>query len=66
MKAELVFNLDKVGMSKWEDRKDKKVIFPKAIDGQTIHHPASENVKNIPMITCITAGGEFLTPCVMT
>jgi hypothetical protein len=25
MKAELVFNLDEVGVSEWEDRKDKKV-----------------------------------------
>jgi hypothetical protein len=28
MKADLVFNLDEVGMSDWEDRKDKKVIVP--------------------------------------
>jgi hypothetical protein len=40
-KAELVFNLDEVGMSEWEDRKDKKVTFPKTIDSQTIHHCAS-------------------------
>jgi hypothetical protein len=40
MKAELAFNLDKVGMSEWEDRKDEKVIVLKTIAGQTIHHRA--------------------------
>jgi hypothetical protein len=55
MKAELVFNLDEVDMSEWEDRKDKKVIVTKTIAGQTIHHCASRNVKYISIITCITA-----------
>jgi hypothetical protein len=38
MKFELVFNLDEVGISEWEYRKDRKVIVPKTMDGQTIHH----------------------------
>jgi hypothetical protein len=62
MKAELVFNLDEIGMSEWEDRKDKKVMVSKTMDGQTIHHRASRNVKHISIIICITAGEEFLTP----
>jgi hypothetical protein len=62
MKAELVFNLDEVGISEWEDRKDKTVIVPKTMGGQTIHHRVSRNVKHISIITCITAGGESLTP----
>jgi hypothetical protein len=56
MKAELVFNLDEVGMSKWEDSKKKKVIVPMRMDGQTIHHGASRSVKHILVIVCITAG----------
>jgi hypothetical protein len=66
MKAELVFNLDEVGISEWEDRKDKKVIVPKTMEGQTIHHRVSRNVKHISIITCITAGGESLTPYMVT
>jgi hypothetical protein len=65
MKAELVFNLDEVGLSEWEDRKDRKVIVPMTMDGQTIHHRASRNVKHISIITCITAGGESLTPYIV-
>jgi hypothetical protein len=66
MKAELVFNLDKVGMSDWEDRKDKKVVVPTALDGQTIHHRVSRNVRHISIIGCISAGEESLTPYVVT
>jgi hypothetical protein len=56
LKAELVFNLDEVGMSEWEDRKDEKVIVAMMIDGQTIHYRALQNVKQISIITCIIAG----------
>jgi hypothetical protein len=38
MTAELVFNLDEVGISEWEDRKDRNAIVPKTMDEQTIHH----------------------------
>jgi hypothetical protein len=60
MKAELVFNLGEVGMSEWEDGKDKKVIILKTMDGQTIQYRASRNVKYLSIVMCITAR---LTPC---
>jgi hypothetical protein len=41
MKAKLIFNLDEVGMSEWENQKDMKVIIPKMMDGQTIHYRGS-------------------------
>jgi hypothetical protein len=34
--AELMFNLDEVGISDWEDRKTKTVIVTAAMLGQTI------------------------------
>jgi hypothetical protein len=58
----LVFNLDEVGISEWEDRKDKRVIVSKTIDGRTIHHRVSRNVKYISTVTYISAGEESLTP----
>jgi hypothetical protein len=45
MEAELVFNLDEAGMSDWDDRKDKKVIVTKTMDGQTIHDTRSRITK---------------------
>jgi hypothetical protein len=66
MKVKLVFDLDEAGMSDWEDRKEKKVIIPMPLDGQTIDHGASRSVKHISVIRCITAGGESLTPFLRT
>jgi hypothetical protein len=47
MKAELVFNLDKVGMSEWEDGKEQEVIILITMDSQTIDHDASRSVRYI-------------------
>jgi hypothetical protein len=66
MKAELIFNFDEVGRSEWEYRKKRKVIVSKTMVVQTIHHRASQSLKHISIITDITAGGESLTPYIMT
>jgi hypothetical protein len=66
MKAEFVFNLDEVGMSKWEDRKEKKVIVATFMDDQTIHHRASRGVRHMSIITCITTAGKSLMPYIVT
>jgi hypothetical protein len=59
MKVELVFNLDEVGVSEWEDRKDKKVVIPRALSGQTIHHRASRNLKHMSVITVSALRGSL-------
>jgi hypothetical protein len=66
MKAELVFNLDEIGVSEWEDRNDKKVIIPRVLSGQMIYHRASRNLKLISAITCMSAAGESPTPYIVT
>jgi hypothetical protein len=66
IKAELMFNLNEVGMSEWEDHQEKKVIARATMDGQTIHHRASRSVRHISIITCITAAGESLKPDIVT
>jgi hypothetical protein len=40
--CELVFNLDEVGSSDWEDRKPKNVIVPRAASPDAIYHEASQ------------------------
>jgi hypothetical protein len=64
--AELVFNLDEVGISDWEDRKAKKVIVAAALLGQTIHYGVSRNVKHISVIACLSAAGESLFHYIVT
>jgi hypothetical protein len=36
--ADLVFNLDEVGISDWEDRNPKKVVMPITVTAHNIHH----------------------------
>jgi hypothetical protein len=58
--AELVFNLDEVGILDWEHRKRTKVIIPAAMPDQTMPHRVSRNVKHISVIACLSAAGESL------
>jgi hypothetical protein len=64
--ANLVFNVDEVGMSDWEDRKPKRVVVPTTTSPQNIHHRISRKLKHISVVTCISAGGDCLTPYVVT
>jgi hypothetical protein len=64
--SKLVFNLDEVGISDWEDRKTKKVIPLAAMLGQTIHHGVSRNVKHISLICCMSAAAESLLHYMVT
>jgi hypothetical protein len=64
--ADLVFNLDEVGISEWEDRKVKNVVVPLTVGSQTVHHRVSRNLKHLSIITCISAGGACLTPYVVS
>jgi hypothetical protein len=42
------------------------VIVERTADAQTIHYRASRSVRHIPIITSITAGGESVTPYIVT
>jgi hypothetical protein len=66
--TELVFNLDEVGISDWEDRKMKMkaAIVPATMRGQTIHHEISRTVKHISVTACVSAVGKSLTPYIIT
>lgn len=64
--SDLVFNLDEVGISDWEDRKSKRVVVPITAQDQTVHHAVSRNLKHLSIITCVSAGGQCLTPYMVT
>jgi hypothetical protein len=64
--ADLVFNLDEVSISDWEDRKRKHVVVPAAMLGQSIHHGVSRKVKHISVIVCVSAVGASVLPYIVT
>jgi hypothetical protein len=63
---DLVFNLDEVGVSEWEDRKPKRVVISTSVIGQTIHHGVNRNPKHVTIVTCVAASGEHLIPYLIT
>jgi hypothetical protein len=66
VKAELIFIIDEVGMSEWEDRKERKVIVLRTLERQTIYHRESKRLRHQLIIIYITTGGESLTPYIVT
>jgi hypothetical protein len=64
--SELVFNLNEIGISDWEDRKTKKVLAAAAMFGQTMHHGLSRIVKHISMIACVSVAGKSRLPYMVT
>jgi hypothetical protein len=64
--AELVFNLDEVGISDSEDRNTKKGIALAAMFGQTIYHGVSRNLKLISVIACRSVARESLLHYIVT
>jgi hypothetical protein len=60
--VELVFDLDEVGVSDWDDCKTRKVAVLVVMQGQKIHHGIYRNVKHISMIACVRSIGKSLVP----
>jgi hypothetical protein len=58
--ADLVVNLDEVGISDWEDRKPKKAVIPITATSHLIHHRVSRDLKRISIVTCICQSGGAL------
>jgi hypothetical protein len=58
--AELVFNLDKIGISEWEDRVERKMIVPSVMREQKIFYGIHRGLKHISVVTCISAGGDHV------
>jgi hypothetical protein len=59
--AELVFNLDEVAVSEWEDRTQRKVIIPASMTDQTIHHGVHRNLNYISVTCYVSAAAGSLT-----
>jgi type II secretory pathway component PulJ len=51
--ADLVVNVDEIGIADWEGRKTRKVVVPATMDGHTLHHSVPRNVKDISVIVCM-------------
>jgi hypothetical protein len=64
--SELVFNLDEVGSSDWEDQKPKKVIVPRSVSPDDVYHSVSRRYRPVTLLACISAVGDALTPTIIS
>jgi hypothetical protein len=60
--ADLVFTLDEVGISEWEDRVARKMIVPISMSEQTVHQRIHRNVKHLSVVCCVSVSEESMTP----
>jgi hypothetical protein len=59
---ELVFNLDEIGYSDWEDHCKKCVIVLMVFKGPLIHHKLTGSTRHVTTLVSVTAAGDLLPP----
>ena len=64
--SELVFNLDEVGTSSWEDRKPKEAFVDSNIRSTNVYHSVTRKETQMTLLVCVSAAGESLTPMLIT
>jgi hypothetical protein len=64
--SELVFNLDEVGSSEWEDRKPKKIIAPRSVPADQVFHSVARRYRHVTLLACVSAAGDALTPMIIS
>jgi hypothetical protein len=64
--SELVFNLDEVGSSDWEDRNPKKVVVLSSVQEENVYHPISRSFKHLSLLVYVSEVGNSLTPFTLT
>jgi hypothetical protein len=64
--TEVVFNLDEVHISEWEDQKTKTVIVPKSMSEQMMQDKVNRNLKHVSVIGHVSAAGKSFIPDIVT
>jgi hypothetical protein len=63
---ELVFNLDEVNSSEWDDRKPKQVIVPQNILPDEIYHSISRKYRHVTLLACVSVAEDVLMPMIIS
>jgi hypothetical protein len=62
----LVFNLDEMGVSEWEERKSREVVIPMDMKGLLIRHKVLRTISHLIVLTCVAESGNALCPVIVT
>ena len=58
--CELLFNLDEVGNSQWEERKIRKIVVPRSADKQCVEHKVPRTT-HMTLLGCVSVAEDALT-----
>jgi hypothetical protein len=64
--TELLFNLDKTGLSEWENPRSKPILFPTREEESTLHDPVDRSVSQHTLLCYVTASGDSYCPMLIT
>jgi hypothetical protein len=64
--AELVFNIDEVGSSDWDDRTPNRVLVFSDMTEETVIHAIPKRFRYVTSVSCISVTGDALCPIVIT
>jgi hypothetical protein len=56
--ADLVFNLDEIESSDWEDLRPGRVIAPRTVSPDDVCHPILRRYRQLTLLECGSAGGD--------
>jgi hypothetical protein len=62
----MVFNLDEVGSSDWDDSKPRIVLAPVTVSAGEAFHSVSRRYRYVTLLTCVSAAGDALTPMIIS
>jgi hypothetical protein len=57
---DLVSNLDRMGISEWEDGKPRMVAVPATTSSQAMYHGVRWNLKHVTRVTCVATSENTL------
>jgi hypothetical protein len=64
--SEMVFNLDEMGSSDWDDRKPRKALAPVTVSAGDVFHCVSRQYRHVTLLACVSATGDALTPMIVS
>jgi hypothetical protein len=63
---ELVFNLDEVNSSEWDDQKPKQVIVPQNILADDMYYSISRRYRHVTFLACVSVTEDVLMPMIIS
>jgi hypothetical protein len=64
-KHQLIFNLDEIGLSDWEERKPKLSLIPMTVENADLHSLVDRGIRRQMLLCCVSASGNAYCPLLL-